>query len=101
VERDVKHTMIWTYVELTEKPPTSGWDAAGRALLRGLGGRAERCRQHYVCTRCGFTDGKTLIRHSWGQGIRFVNDVGHTKVAYICEVCGMEDIRNPMDLGPR
>ncbi len=94
VERDVKHTMIWGYVELTEKPPTSGWDAAGRALLRGLGGRAERCRQHYVCTRCGVTDGKTIIKHSWDSGTRFLNDVGHPKMVYICKICGTEDVRN-------
>jgi hypothetical protein len=90
VDTKIEHDSQLEYVN--DRPPESGWTAVGRVL----GGRAERCRQRYVCTRCGDTNGKTFIQHRWGNGKFFLDEYDRRKVAYLCLVCGTEEIKNAL-----
>lgn len=92
IEREVKHTMNWTYVNPIDGPPVeSAWDAVSKVLK----GRAEKCRQGNICSRCGYTDGKTMIKHTWDTGTELPQEIGRRrKIVYTCDICRTEDIRN-------
>jgi hypothetical protein len=93
VEQEIQHTMQWTYVHPVNPAPESGW-AAVKMVMKG---RAEQCRQGNICNRCGFTDGKTIIRHVWDLGTDLPVEIGrHPKRVYTCEICGAEDVRNKL-----
>jgi hypothetical protein len=90
VGREVQHTMQWTYVNPFNPVVESGW-AAVKMVMKGSAGK---CRQGNICTRCGFTDGKTMIRHSWDLGIDIPEEFGRRpKRLYTCEICRTEDVR--------
>jgi hypothetical protein len=74
-EQRVEHTMTFRY----EYP-----------------GRHEVCRQRSDCTRCGFTDGHTYLRHHWKDPV----PVAELGKAYACQICGAVIVRGPGSIGP-
>jgi hypothetical protein len=89
-EWTMRHTMEWMFVNPVNPAPGSGWEAV-KLVMKGP---AEKCRKGYICTRCGFTDGKTMIQHRWGPGAELPVENGRQpKVLYTCEICRTEDVR--------
>jgi len=67
------------------------------------GGRHEKCRMRLDCTRCGFTEGQTLLAHRWDRGSEpgFEGANPTLKKVYTCEFCSAQVVRNAHDLPPR
>jgi hypothetical protein len=82
VEQEVKHTMEFQY---------------------GYPGRHEMCMKRLDCTRCGFTQGNTLLAHRWDRG----SEPGYEganpalKKVYTCEICRLQVIRPASAFPPR
>jgi hypothetical protein len=70
-EQEVKHTMDFRY---------------------DYEGRHEKCMMRLDCTRCGFTERKTLLAHHWDQGVVREDYYGYDrpKKVYTCEICRLQ-----------
>jgi hypothetical protein len=83
MQQEVKHTMDWRY---------------------DYEGRHGPCRQRIDCTRCGFTEGKTLLRHRWDLGVE-PRDSGYDYTrrykVYTCEMCSLQVVRYADQFPPR
>jgi hypothetical protein len=81
VEQEVKHTMDWRY---------------------DYEGRHEKCLMRLDCTRCGFTQRKTLLAHRWDRGSEPGYEGAHPalKKVYTCEICRAQVIRGANDFPP-
>jgi hypothetical protein len=83
VQQEVKHTMDWQY---------------------DYEGRHEQCRMRLDCTRCGLTEGKTLLAHRWDLGVE-PRDSGYdysTRIkVYTCEICLLQVVRKADAFPPR
>ncbi len=80
VQQEVKHTMDWQF---------------------DYEGRHEKCRKRLDCTRCGFTEGKTLLAHAWDQGRVDDSDYSRVRKVYTCQSCLKQVERRTDSLPPR
>jgi hypothetical protein len=62
-------------------------------------GRHEICRARIECTQCGFTEGRTMMAHRWGDAVEFFDDDGRKK-AYTCIICRARIVRDYHSISP-
>ena len=56
-------------------------------------GRHDMCRARIECTRCGFTEGRTVLAHQWSDAVYFFDDYQRKK-AYTCMICRRQIVRD-------
>jgi hypothetical protein len=81
LKQEVKHTTEWRY----DYP-----------------GRHEQCRKRLECTRCGFTDGTTVLAHNWDGGSEpgYIGSNPALKKVYTCKMCRLQVARNASAFPP-